>query len=94
MTRPLQYAGYDPDEDNFDGVELAPLHEEELRRPRRTRINVARAWELKHAGKTWTEIGRLLASEQGRASPYQGVSVYIAANCATPPPHPSSTEAG
>jgi hypothetical protein len=76
----LRYAGFDPAEDNFDDVELAPLHDEELRAPRRTRINVSRAWQLKHAGYDWAEIGRILACEQGRAANYQAMSVYMAAN--------------
>ena len=80
MTTISRYAGFDPNEDNFDGVELAPLHEQELRAPRRTRINVTRAWELKHAGYTWGEIGKILACEQGRAANYQAVSVCTAAN--------------
>jgi hypothetical protein len=75
-----RYAGFDPDENNFDGVELAPLHEEELRAPRRTRIDTKRAWKLKHEGFSWAEIGKILACEQGRAANYQPLSVYIAAN--------------
>jgi hypothetical protein len=75
-----RYAGYDPDEDNFDDVEPAPLHDEELRARRRTRINVSRAWELKRDGFDWAEIGRILACEQGRAANYQAMSVYMAAN--------------
>lgn len=83
MTQPLRYAGFDLDEDNFDGVELAPLHEEELCKPRRTKIDVHRAWELKHAGHTWAAIGRILASEQGRAAHYQSYSVAFAAHYST-----------
>ena len=81
----VRYAGFDPNENQFDGVGLAPLHPEELRAYRRTRINVTRAWELKNSGLGWAKIGRQLAKEDGRAMPYLGTSVYIAANYATPP---------
>lgn len=86
MRRLVQYAGFDPCEEDFDGVEPAPLHAEDLvplTRQRRTRINLERAWSLKRLGRSWDEVGRLLALEQGRKVVYQGKSVRMAALFAT-----------
>ncbi len=86
MSALVRFAGYDPEEHDFDGVEMAPLHDDE-RRPHKTAIDVARAWELKHAGKGWAEIGRILAREMGRPIHFWGHSIYIAATRCMPAKH-------
>lgn len=79
MKRPLPYAGFDPDEDNFHGMELAPLHEQDvMRRQPRTNIDLARAEHLKSLGWSWDDVGRQLAIEDGRRIAYQGQSVRFA----------------
>lgn len=73
----IPYAGFDPTEDDFTGIELRPL---ELEPARYTRLNISRAWELRREGKSWKEIGQILARENGRSIPYNSHSVYTAAN--------------
>lgn len=77
-----RYAGFDSDEDNFDGVELAPLHEQDEPKPRQplTRIDTARAWHLKGLGRSWAEVGRLMAIEEGRNVPYTANGIRFAAH--------------
>ena len=75
MSGKILYAGYDPDENDFTDCELAPLHDDD---DRPTQLDIARAWELKNKGKSWKVIGAQLAREAGRASAYQGSSVYYA----------------
>jgi hypothetical protein len=86
MSKLIQFSGYDPDEDDFDGVEMAPLHDDELRQYR-TSIDVARAWELKHAGATWAEVGRIIALEMGRPIRFQETSIANAATRCKPAKH-------
>jgi hypothetical protein len=84
MIRPIPYAGYDPDEDNFDGIELASLYDQD-KRPYRTTIDIRRAWDLKRIGHSWAEIGKILARECDRRMPFTSRAVYWAANycCST-----------
>jgi hypothetical protein len=83
----VRYAGFDPHEDDFGEVELAPLHPQDLvkpGRPLRTNIDIDRAWHLKRLGRSWNEVGKILAREEGRKIAYRGNSVYFAANYAKP----------
>lgn len=73
----VPYAGFDPAEDDFTGVEFRPM---ELGPARYTRLNIRRAWELRRERKSWKEIGQILAREEGRSVPYTSHSVYTAAN--------------
>lgn len=73
----IPYAGFDPTEDDFTGVELRPL---ELEPARYTRINIRRVWKLRREGKNWKEIGQILAREEGRPASYHAHSIYTAAN--------------
>jgi hypothetical protein len=85
MTRLVRYAGFDPHENDFDG-ELAPLHDVDLIKPARlhhTGINIDRARHLRSLGRTWQEVGRLLAIEAGRKVAYRGASVWWALQYAT-----------
>lgn len=74
----IPYAGFDPFENDFDNIQPAPLHEQDIEP--RTHFDIARIWSLKHSGKSWNEIGKLLASEEGRRAPYQGTSIKFAVN--------------
>lgn len=76
----IRYAGFDPDEDNFDGVGLAPLHRQDVQP--RTTINIVRAGELRREGLGWAEIGRILAQDVGRRMPFTSQSVYAAVSYA------------
>ncbi len=82
----IRYAGFDPDEDVFDGVELAPLHPQDAppRPVPRTRLDIARAVHLRGLGWGWNEVGRQLAIEAGRRVAYRGTSIYFAVNYAVP----------
>ena len=71
----LRYAGYDPNEDNFDGIEPAPLHDEDCRPPGKSRINIERALALKSEGLPWRRIGEILATEENRPTRYTGDGV-------------------
>lgn len=85
MSKLIPYAGFDPDENNLDDIELAPLHPQDLvkrSRPGPASIDTNRAWRLKHLGKSWKEVGEILAREEGRKIPFLGPSVYSAANYA------------
>lgn len=81
---PRRYAGFDPHEDEFEGVELAPLHPQD--EVRRTTIDLGRAEHLKGLGWSWAEVGRQLAVECGRKIAYRGESVRAAVLYATPVP--------
>ena len=72
----IRYAGYDPDENDFRGVDPAPLHASDLRAPGKTRINIQRALALKSEGLCWRRIGEILATEENRPMKYtaDGVS--------------------
>lgn len=76
----IRYAGYDPEEDNFEGIELAPLHPVDAAR-RRNRghkpreIDVRLAMDLRAQGLTWMEIGARLAKEKLRKTPFHGSSI-------------------
>lgn len=77
------YAGYDPRENDFFGIEPAPLHDWERPKRRnpfsgRAGIDVKRARQLKAEGLSWGRIGEILASEDRREAKYLGASVYAA----------------
>lgn len=81
--RLIPYAGHDPRENDFYGIEPAPLHDRERPKRRnpqsgRTGINVVRAHQLKHEGLSWGRIGEILAAEDRRSIKYLGCSVYRA----------------
>lgn len=83
--RQIRYAGFDADEDNFEGVEPAALHEQDIAgRARSTKIDIERARYLKWTGLSWTAVGRTLASEQGRPMAYNGASVQFAVHFVAP----------
>lgn len=76
----IPYAGFDPGENDFIGINPAPLHERERRKRRNARsgrqaINVRRAAELKSQGLSWDRIGQILAAEDRREVSYLGCSV-------------------
>lgn len=79
---PRRYAGFDPHENEFEGVELAPLHPQD--EVRRTTIDLGRAEYLKGLGWNWAAVGRQLAVECGRKIAYRGESVRAAVLYATP----------
>lgn len=98
MSRLVRYAGYDPDENNFVGVLLAPLHQEEFELYQRTTINIARAVELRNSGQvefrvkgrrnnklSWREVGQQLAEEEGRSVPYGPAAIYRAVHYSVRP---------
>ena len=84
MPRLVPYAGFDPDDDNFDGIELAPLHRQDIERPRHTTLDIDRIQQLRGQGWTYDAIGRQLAFECGRRAPYQAQAVWWALRYAMP----------
>lgn len=81
----IPYAGFDPEEDNFEGVEMAALHEQDVScRDRSTKMDIERARYLKWIGLSWNAVGRKLASEQGRRVAYRGSSVQFAVHFVAP----------
>jgi hypothetical protein len=83
----IPYAGFDPDENDFGDVELAPLHCQDIEphaRRYRTALNVDRARHLRGLGWTFDAVGVQLAIEDGRPVAYRGTSIWWALRYATP----------
>jgi hypothetical protein len=78
----VRFAGFDPEEDNFDGIDPAPLHEQDFQpRVMRTRMNLDRARHLRSLKWAWREIGKQIAIEEGRRVPYLANSIRLAVEC-------------
>lgn len=88
MPNLVRYAGFDPHENDFGDVELAPLHRQDVdtwrKRRHRTRLNVDRARHLRGLGWSWDAVGVQLAIEDGRPIAYRGTSIWWALRYATP----------
>lgn len=70
MVRQLiRYAGFDPDEDNFTGIELKPLFPVGSL-PNKDRIDEQHALLLFEGGMTAKEIGEMMAKRCGRKMAY------------------------
>lgn len=67
----IRFAGFDPDEDDFEGVEPAPLHAHD-RRVTRGAIDPEAALQIKLAGNTWRRVGEIMACEQNRVIRFSG----------------------
>jgi hypothetical protein len=77
MRRLIPYAGYDPGEEDFSGLEIERgglLGNRSDFGPRKV-MNVQLAIQLRASGMKWDDIGRELAAQEGRPVPYRGDSV-------------------
>ena len=74
----IRYAGFDPFEDDFTDVPMAPLHLHDIgglrKRTRACGIDPREAFYLKQAGNSWQRVGEMLAQQQGRAIRFTAAS--------------------
>ena len=77
MARQLiRYAGFDPKENDFSGLEFPAMRIFALGKlPKKDRINDEVALRLREDGLSLKTIGELMASVNGRNTPYKSNSI-------------------
>jgi hypothetical protein len=79
----IRYAGYDPNEDDWNAIEAACVLDRKdywghVKRTYKTQIDGHRAMELLASGMCRREVGIKLAEEQGRVLPFTADGITAA----------------